>query len=116
MKKMPPKDLIIEEEGERIAFGPEEAARLIGYSRNGLYPYLANGDLNSFKVGKKRLIKRSSLLAFLDQMAAKHAASLASSGPSEISPDGDQAKSSSQDSPLSTSACAASGSPKGGGE
>lgn len=51
---------------ERIAYSPDEAARLIGYSRNGLRPYLASGKLRSFKVGpKKRLILRSDLLAFV---------------------------------------------------
>ena len=51
---------------ERIAYSPDEAARLIGFSRNGLHPYLADGKLRSFKVGpKKRLILRSDLLAFV---------------------------------------------------
>ena len=34
---------------DRIAYSPGEAARLIGYSRNGLQPYLAMGKLWSFK-------------------------------------------------------------------
>jgi excisionase family DNA binding protein len=51
---------------ERIAYSPDEAARLIGFSRNGLHPYLAAGKLRSFKIGpKKRLILRSDLLAFV---------------------------------------------------
>jgi excisionase family DNA binding protein len=51
---------------DRIAYSPDEAARLIGYSRNGLQPYLATGKLRSIKIGpKRRLILRSDLLAFV---------------------------------------------------
>lgn len=82
MKKLPFDASFIEmdgEEGERIAYPPEEAARQIGFSRNGLYQHIASGELKSIKVGKKkRLIKRSDLLAFLERMAAKAAAPLPS--------------------------------------
>jgi excisionase family DNA binding protein len=54
---------------DRIAYSPGEAARLIGFSRNGLQPYLATGKLRSFKIGpKRRLILRSDLLAFVKGM------------------------------------------------
>ena len=76
----------VAQEADRIAYGPEEAARLIGYSRNGLRPYLASGELRSFKLGKKkRLITRSDLLAFLEEMAAKNAGPVPSCEPTEAS-------------------------------
>jgi len=51
---------------DRIAYSPGEAARLIGFSRNGLQPYLATGKLRSFKIGpKRRLILHCDLLAFV---------------------------------------------------
>lgn len=54
----------------RIAYSPEEAASQIGYSRNGLQPYLRSGELRSFKLGnKRRLILRSDLIAFLYRLA-----------------------------------------------
>jgi len=54
---------------ERIAYGPEEAARLISRSRNSLYRYLSSGELPSFKLGGKRLILREELLAFIRKAA-----------------------------------------------
>ena len=63
---------------ERIAYSPDDAARLIGFSRNGLHPYLASGQLRSFKIGvKKRLILRSDLLSFVQKMAEGESAVLA---------------------------------------
>ncbi|WP_315763094.1 MULTISPECIES: helix-turn-helix domain-containing protein [unclassified Bradyrhizobium] len=52
---------------ERLAYRPAEAARLIGYSRSGFYLLLSNGELPSFKHGRKRLIRRSDLLAFMER-------------------------------------------------
>ena len=68
-----------DERTDRLAYSPEEAAGQIGYSKNGLQPYLNSGELRSFKLGKKRrLILRSDLIAFLyalaDQCAAVSAA------------------------------------------
>jgi excisionase family DNA binding protein len=54
-------------DNEQLAYGPADAARLIGHSRSGLYLLLASGAISSFKVGRKRLITRQSLLDFLQQ-------------------------------------------------
>jgi len=55
---------------DRIAYSPEEAARLICRSRNSLYQYLSSGELPSFKLGGKRLILREDLLSFVRKAAA----------------------------------------------
>lgn len=52
---------------ERLAYGPAEAAQLIGYSRSGFYLLLSGGELPSFKLGRKRLIRRSDLIAFVER-------------------------------------------------
>ncbi len=52
---------------ERLAYSPAEAARLIGYSRSGFYLLLSDGKIPSFKEGRKRLIRRSDLLAFMER-------------------------------------------------
>ncbi|WP_316206861.1 MULTISPECIES: helix-turn-helix domain-containing protein [unclassified Bradyrhizobium] len=51
----------------RLAHGPAEAARLINHSRSGLYLLLAKNEIPSFKVGRKRLIRHSDLLAFMER-------------------------------------------------
>ena len=67
-------------ESDRIAYSPDEAARAVGFSRNGLYAYIASGELRSFKVGrKKRLILRADLLAFVERTARADAATAARS-------------------------------------
>ncbi|WP_316214459.1 helix-turn-helix domain-containing protein [Bradyrhizobium sp. SZCCHNR2035] len=58
---------------ERLAYRPAEAARLIGYSRSGFYLLLSNGELPSFKLGRKRLIRRSDLLEFMRRAVASAA-------------------------------------------
>lgn len=40
-----------------IAVSPNEAARLAGVGRTTLYAALAKGDLQSLKIGTRRLIK-----------------------------------------------------------
>ncbi|WP_257168743.1 helix-turn-helix domain-containing protein [Bradyrhizobium sp. SRS-191] len=52
---------------ERLAYAPAEAARLIGHSRSGFYLLLASNAIPSFKVGRRRLIRRSDLLAFMER-------------------------------------------------
>jgi excisionase family DNA binding protein len=52
---------------ERLAYAPTEAARLIGYSRTGFYLLLSSGEIPSLKLGRRRLIRRSDLLEFLQR-------------------------------------------------
>ncbi len=50
---------------ERLAVSPAEAARLAGIGRTKLYEALGSGALASFKIGSRRLIRVSSLDAWL---------------------------------------------------
>ncbi|WP_293809376.1 helix-turn-helix domain-containing protein [uncultured Bosea sp.] len=56
----------------RLAYSPEEAARLTGVSRAFLYLEMQRGKLTSIKIGRRRLIRRSDLLAWVGE--AEHAA------------------------------------------
>ena len=50
---------------ERLAYSVDEAARLTGLSRDLLYDQMRQGNLNSLKVGRRRLITRQHLDQFL---------------------------------------------------
>jgi len=54
-------------EHDRLAYGAGEAAQLIGFSRNGFSALLDKGLIPSFHVGRKRIVKHSDLIAFLDR-------------------------------------------------
>lgn len=49
-----------------IAYGPRDAARMVGVSREYIYLALRRGELASYKVGSRRLIPREALLAWLE--------------------------------------------------
>ena len=55
---------------ERIAFSMAEAADLLGVSRVTLYNQIAAGNLETVKVGRRRLITREQIDAFLRHRAA----------------------------------------------
>lgn len=50
-----------------IAVAPNEAARLAGVGRTTLYAALSSGDLNSIKIGTRRLITVDAIRAWLQQ-------------------------------------------------
>jgi excisionase family DNA binding protein len=50
---------------ERLAYSPEEAADLLGISRELVHDLLRTGQLQSVKAGRRRLIGRHHLEAFL---------------------------------------------------
>jgi excisionase family DNA binding protein len=50
---------------ERLAFSPEEAAELLGISRELLHDLLRTGQLGSVKAGRRRLIGKHHLDEFL---------------------------------------------------
>lgn len=56
-----------------LAVGPEEAARVTGTSRTAIYEAIGDGDLASFKAGKRRLILVKELEAWLNRMARERA-------------------------------------------
>ena len=51
--------------GGRLAYSVDEAARLTGLSRDLLYDEMRRGNLDSVKVGRRRLITRQHLQQFL---------------------------------------------------
>ena len=51
--------------GEWLAYSGDEAARLIGLSRDLLYDQMRRGNLANVKVGRRRLITRQHLQQFL---------------------------------------------------
>jgi excisionase family DNA binding protein len=50
---------------ERLAYSPDEAAELLGISRELVHDLLRTGQLRSVKAGRRRLIGRHHLEAFL---------------------------------------------------
>jgi excisionase family DNA binding protein len=57
---------------ERLAYSPDEAAELLGISRELVHDLLRTGQLGSVKAGRRRLIGKHHLEAFLtgDQPAS----------------------------------------------
>ena len=53
--------------GERLAYSVEEAAQITGLSRDLLYDQMRTGKLAYLKVGRRRIITRQHLEAFLTQ-------------------------------------------------
>jgi excisionase family DNA binding protein len=56
--------------GTRLAFSTDEAADLLGISRELVFDLLRTGQLKSVKAGRRRLISRTNLDAFLAGDAA----------------------------------------------
>ncbi len=61
----------------RLAVSVNEAVRMSGMGRTKLYESLSNGDLPSFKIGTRRLIRISALDAWLSSFEAKDEADAA---------------------------------------
>lgn len=55
---------------ERIAYRPLEACKVTGIGRSGLYEALKSGALRSHKIGRKRLIMRDDLQAWIKGVPA----------------------------------------------
>ena len=55
---------------DRLAYSIEEAARVTGLSRNLLYDEMRAGRLAYLKVGRRRIITRQHLEAFLTRRAS----------------------------------------------
>jgi excisionase family DNA binding protein len=55
---------------ERLAYSVDEAARITGLSRDLLYDQMRTGRLAYLKVGRRRIITRQHLEAFLTSRTA----------------------------------------------
>jgi excisionase family DNA binding protein len=47
--------------GEPLAVGPDQAAAMLGCGRTTIYELLARGELPSFQIGRRRLIRVAAL-------------------------------------------------------
>jgi excisionase family DNA binding protein len=52
-----------------LSVGVEEAARILGISRSATYEFIANGEIKTFKIGRRRLVLTSELKAFIERIA-----------------------------------------------
>jgi excisionase family DNA binding protein len=52
-------------EQQRLAFSPDEVAAVLGISRDLVYDLLRTGQLRSVKAGRRKLISRLNIEAFL---------------------------------------------------
>ena len=56
---------------KRLAVGPREASKLAGIGLTKLYQSISSGALPSFKIGTRRLIRVSSLEAWLSSLEGR---------------------------------------------
>lgn len=59
---------------EPLVHSPDRAAQRLGISTRAVYTHIANGELRSFKDGKRRLIPDTELKGFVDRRMAAAAA------------------------------------------
>jgi excisionase family DNA binding protein len=52
-----------------LSLSVEDAARVVGYSRSGVYELIASGELKAFKLGRRRLILMAELKAWIERAA-----------------------------------------------
>ncbi|VVM63496.1 hypothetical protein PS645_01391 [Pseudomonas fluorescens] len=52
-----------------LSVSVEDAARIVSYSRSGVYELIASGDLKAFKLGRRRLILMTELKAWIERAA-----------------------------------------------
>lgn len=52
---------------ERLSYSVDEAARATGLGRSNFYKILARGDIESFTVGKRRMVSARALRQFIEQ-------------------------------------------------
>lgn len=55
-----------------LALGIDEAARVIGVARSMLYEIAARGEIESFKLGRRRLILVKNLDAYINRVAKEN--------------------------------------------
>lgn len=53
---------------EKLLYTTEEAKHLVSLSTTGLYKAIANGDLRSFKLGRKRLFHAQDLKDYVERV------------------------------------------------
>ena len=56
-----------------LALGIDEASRVIGVARSMMYEIVARGEIESFKLGRRRLILVKNLDAYINRIAKENA-------------------------------------------
>lgn len=52
-----------------LSVSVEDAAKIVGYSRSGVYELIASGELKAFKLGRRRLILMTELKSWVERAA-----------------------------------------------
>jgi excisionase family DNA binding protein len=55
-----------------ISVGVDDAARLIGVARSMFYEMIASGEIQTFKLGRRRLVRVKTLEAFIKRQAQEN--------------------------------------------
>lgn len=58
---------------EPLVYSVEQAADLLGVGRTFMFRLLATGEIESFKIGKRRKIARDALHAYIDRLRQEQA-------------------------------------------
>jgi excisionase family DNA binding protein len=64
----------------RLLYSIEEAADLLGIGRTFMFHLVATGEIDSFKIGKRRKIPRDALDAYIERLRSEQAAATESPG------------------------------------
>jgi excisionase family DNA binding protein len=64
----------------RLLYSVEEAANLLGIGRTFMFHLVATGEIDSFKIGKRRKIPRDALDAYIERLRSEQAAATESLG------------------------------------
>lgn len=64
----------------RLLYSVEEAADLLGIGRTFMFQLVATGEIDSFKIGKRRKIPRDALDAYIERLRSEQAAAVESLG------------------------------------
>jgi excisionase family DNA binding protein len=57
---------------EKLLVSVEEAARILSLGRNKMFDLVREGDIESLKVGRRRLIPREALSDFVERQRGQH--------------------------------------------
>jgi excisionase family DNA binding protein len=64
----------------RLLYSVEEAADLLGIGRTFMFHLVATGEIDSFKIGKRRKIPRDALDSFIERLRSEQAVAIGGLG------------------------------------
>lgn len=65
--------MLAAEQPVALSVSVEDAARIVGYSRSGVYELIAKGEIKTFKLGRRRLILMTELKVWIERAAKEGA-------------------------------------------